>query len=205
MRLGIYGGSFDPLHCGHLLLAECARVEMNLDRVEFVPLGVPPHRKNVKTDGELRYQMVLRAIKPYPEFTVSRAEIDSPEVSYTADTLARYRQEYPDDELFFIVSSETFNDMPNWRRPGEICGLASLIIARRAGYPPPDFDALLPFTTADRVDEFRRNVIETPLFEASSTMVRQRIAEGRGARFLVPDPVLDFIYEKGLYSASNKR
>ena len=199
MRLGIYGGSFDPLHCGHLLLAESARVEMKLDRVEFIPLGVPPHRKNVRTDGELRFEMVRRAIEPYPEFTVSRVEIDSPEVSYTADTLARYRKACPNDELFFIVSSETFNDMPNWRRPGDVCRLASLIIAQRAGYPPPDFEAFLAFTTPERIEEFRRNVIETPLFEVSSTTVRQRIAEGRGARFLVPDAVLELIQENGLY------
>ena len=199
MRLGIYGGSFDPIHHGHLLLAECARDRMKLDRVEFVPLGVPPHCKQVRTPGEDRYNMTLRAIAPYPEFAVNRCELDSNEISYTVDTLRFYRRQYPDDELFLIVSSETFNDIPNWRAPDELCELVSLIVARRGGYPPPDFDSYLAFTTPERVEELKRGVIDIPAIELSSTDVRERVAAGESVRFLTPDSVIDYIRDKRLY------
>ena len=199
MRLGIYGGSFDPIHHGHLLLAEQALDRKKLDRVEFVPLGVPPHRKHVRTPAEDRLAMTLRAIAPYPEFSVNRFELDSEKTSYTVDTLRHYRRQYPTDELFLIVSSETFNDIPNWRSPGEICELVSLIVARRGGYPPPNFDAYLAFTSPERVEEFKRGVVAIPTFELSSTDIRERVAAGESIRFLTPDVVIDYIREKRLY------
>ena len=199
MRLGIYGGSFDPIHYGHLLLAETARVEANLDRVEFIPLGVPPHDKRVRTSGEDRWRATVLATAPYPEFTVSRYEIDNPQISYTADTLRHYREAFPEDELFLIVSSETFNDMPRWKRPDEICRLASIVVARRAGYPPPDYQSFETFASPERIEEFRRQTVAAPLLETSSTAVRQRVALGKSIRFMTPDAVVDFIREKNLY------
>lgn len=199
MRLGIYGGSFDPIHHAHLLLAECALDKMKLDRVEFVPLGLPPHHKRLQTSDADRYEMTLRAIAPYPEFSVNRYELDSNATSYTVDTVRHYRKEYPNDELFLIVSSETFNDMPNWFEPGEICRLVSLIIARRGGYPPPNFDAFLAFTSRERIEELKRGVVEIPAMELSSTDIRKRVAAGESVRFLTPDSVIDYIREKRLY------
>ena len=199
MRLGIYGGSFDPIHHAHLLLAECALDKMKLERVEFVPLGLPPHRKRLRTSDEDRYEMTLRAIAPYPEFSVNRYELDSNATSYTVDTVRHYRKLYPNDELFLIVSSETFNDMPNWLEPGEICRLVSLIIAQRGGYPPPNFDAFLPFTSRERVEELKRGVVDIPAMELSSTDIRKRVAAGESVRFLTPDCVIDYIREKRLY------
>lgn len=199
MRIGIYGGSFDPVHFGHLLLAETARVERRLDRVDFIPLGVPPHLKNVRTSGELRFQMLLAALAPYSDFSVSRFEIDSPKVSFTADTLEYYRECFPNDELFLILSSETLNDLPNWRCPERICELASLLVARRAGYAKPDFDALSPFTSAERIELFRSLSFSMPLQEISSTELRARIAAGLSVRFQTPDSVIDIIQTEGLY------
>jgi nicotinate-nucleotide adenylyltransferase len=199
MKRGIYGGSFDPVHFGHLLLAETARAEIGLDRVVFLPLGVPPHQKNVRTSGEDRFAMLEAAVAPYPEFEVGRYEIDSPNTSYTADTLRYYRETYPDDELFLIVGSETFNDVPRWVRPREICGLASLIVARRAGFPPPDFDLFREIAPPERIEAFRRQVVEMPALEISSTAIRQRVAAGRSVRFLTPDVVADYIESRRLY------
>ena len=199
MRLGIYGGSFDPIHYAHLLLAETAYEMMNLDRVEFVPLGVPPHLKRLRTSSEDRYNMTNLAVSPYPEFTVNRHELDSASTSYTVDTLGYYRKQFPNDELFLIVSSETFNDMPNWRKPDLICELSSLIIAKRSGYPPPDFDAFRAFASQERIDTFKNQIVEMPLMELSSTYIRERVAAGKSVRFLTPEPVLDYIYEKRLY------
>jgi nicotinate-nucleotide adenylyltransferase len=199
MRIGVYGGSFDPIHIGHLLLAETARAEQNLDRVDFVPLGVPPHLKDVRTDGETRIAMLSAALAPYPCFDVSRFEIDSSGVSYTVDTLRHYRELYPRDELFLILSSETFNDLPNWRDPEAICKLASIIVARRAGYPPPDFDAASSFISAECLAALREREVTMPLIEVSSSSIRARVASGKSVRFMTPDVVVDLIVSNGLY------
>lgn len=199
MRRGIYGGSFDPPHCAHLLLAETARDQARLDRVVFVPLGVPPHLKNVRTSGDDRFAMTAAAVAPYPEFEVDRFEIDSPKTSYTAETLRHFREIYPNDELFLIVSSETFNDLPNWRRPDEICRLASIVVASRAGYPPPNFELFRDFAAPERIEEFRRQVVIMPPTEISSTEIRNRVASGKSVRFLAPDAVVEYIRERGLY------
>ena len=199
MRLGVYGGSFDPLHIGHLLLADSARVEQRLDRVVFVPIGVPPHQKTVRTSGTQRLSMLLAALEPYPEFCVDRYEIDSARVSYTVDTLRFFRERYPKDELFLILSSETFNDLPHWRDPAEICRYASIIVAKRAGYPAPDFEAMRPFVSDAQIDEFRSQLITMPLMEVSSSLIRERVAKGEGIRFLAPDSVVDYIIANRLY------
>lgn len=199
MRIGVYGGSFDPVHIGHLLLAETARVQQSLDRVDFVPLGTPPHLKNVRTSSEMRYQMLLAALAPYPEFTVERFEIDSPKVSYTIDTLRYYQERYPQDEIFLILSSETLNDLPNWRFPAEICQTASLIVACRAGYPDPDFDALRRFVSEERVNVFRSQTIAMPSLEISSSAIRTRVAAGQSIRFMTLDGVIKIVQENGLY------
>ncbi len=199
MRIGVYGGSFDPVHIGHLLLAEAARVEQALDRVDFVPLGTPPHLKNVRTSSELRYQMLMAATATYPEFAVERFEIDSPRISFTVDTIRYYRERYPEDDIFLILSSETLNDLPNWRFPDVICELASLIVARRAGYPEPDFNALLRFTSVERVREFREQTIEMPQIEISSSAVRSCVAGGKSIRFQTLDGVVKIIQDNNLY------
>ncbi len=200
MRRGIFGGCFDPIHYAHLLLAESAFEKMKLNCVDFVPIGTPPHLKHLRTSGEDRYTMTLRAISLYPEFSVSRCELDRPSTSYTVDTLRLFRKRFPNDELFLIVSSETFNDMPNWKSPGEICELASLVVAQRAGYPPPDYDAFLAFSSAERIEQFKKQTVKTPLVELSSTYIRKRVERGESIRFLTPDPVIDYILENKLYS-----
>ena len=199
MRIGVYGGSFDPVHIGHLLLAETARSEQNLDRVDFVPLGVPPHLKDLRTSGDARIAMLSAAVASYPEFGISRFEIDSPRVSFTVDTLRHYREVYPQDELFLILSSETFNDLPIWRDPDVICDLASIIVACRAGYPGPDFDAARSFVSEERLRAFREQTVSMPLIEVSSSAIRARVASKQSVRFLTPDAVVDFIESNGLY------
>ncbi len=199
MRIGVYGGSFDPIHFGHLLLAETARNERKLDRVEFVPIGVPPHLKNLRTGAETRLAMLSVALAPYPEFGINRYEIDSCGVSYTVDTLRHYRELYPKDELFLILSSETFNDLPNWREPDVICELASIIVARRAGYPEPDFDAARSLVSEKRLATFRKQTLSMPLIEVSSSTIRARVASKQSVRFLTADAVVDFIASNKLY------
>lgn len=202
MRTGIYGGTFDPVHYGHLLLAETARESLSLDRVFFVPAGIPPHKRSrTITPGDLRAEMLLRAIDKVPEFEVCRFEIDSPEVSYTVETLRYFHALYPDDELFLIVGSETLADMPNWWRPEEIFRLASPISALRPGTLSCDaaFSDLSAFASEEQIERYRRQVISMPLLEISSTDIRRRVQEGRSVRFLTPDAVIETIHQFRLY------
>mgnify|MGYP004446460225 CR=1 FL=1 len=200
MRTGVFGGSFDPIHYGHLLLAETARDQMNLDRVVFVPLGVPPHFKTNHTTCEDRYQMVSLAIEQYSGFLASRYEIDSSGTSYTFKTLNHFRESYPNDELFLIVSSETFNDLPNWRRPELICELTSLIIAQRADFPSPKFDLFQGIASLEKIESYKKQTITMPHISLSSTLIRERVKAGESIRFLLPDSVIQYIVDKGLYS-----
>ena len=204
MKLGVYGGSFDPPHFGHLLLAETARSTLGLDRVDFVPLGAHPYAKNLRSSCEDRFAMTSAALAPYPEFHVSRIEIDASGVSYTRDTLKRYRELYPDAEVFLILSSETFNDLPNWRGADEICELATLAVARRAGYPEPDFTVFHDVTTEERIEAFCRCVVSMPLIEISSSYIRKLLASGQSARFLTPDAVIEYARKHGLYRESTE-
>ncbi len=199
MRLGLYGGSFDPVHIGHLILAETARDQLKLDRVEFIPLGVPPHLKNVRVNAEIRYKMLQATLEPYSEFGVSRREIETPGKSYTVDTLRFFHEKQPDDLLFLILSSETFNDLPNWKEPKEICELASIVIAQRAGFPEPDFDAARLFASEKRISEFKKQVITAPMIEVSSSLIRKKIANNESVRFQVPEPALNYIRNYRLY------
>lgn len=200
MKTGILGGTFDPIHYAHLLLAETARETFRLDRVIFIPAGIPPHKRNrAVSPGRDRVEMVRAAIAEIPGFEVSSFETDSDEVSFTVRTLRHFHERYPDDSFFFIVGSETLLDMARWFEPAEICRLAALMVAQRAGTPPPDFDALAPFVLPDRRANFKRQVIPMPLLEISSTDIRRRVAAGRSVRFLTPPAVIQIIAECGLY------
>ncbi len=200
LKLGLFGGSFDPIHYGHLLLAESARDQLNLDRVIFLPLGEPPHHKDIRSLSDDRFNTTVLAIQDYPEFEASRYEIDKKGVSYSVDTLRHYRTLFPNDEVFWIVSSETFNDFPNWRSPAEICRLASLVIARRAGYPEPNFESFTSFCDPKTIEVFKRQVIDFPFLEISSTLLRQRVRKGRSIRFLTPNPVVEYINKHRMYT-----
>ena len=200
MKTGILGGTFDPIHYAHLLLAEEARETLGLDRVLFIPAGIPPHKRGRSiTPGPERVEMVRLAVADVPGFEVSSFETESDEISYTVRTLRHLHQEAPDDSFVLIVGSETLADIPHWFEAEEVCRLASLAAAQRPGTPPADFDALAPFVSPDRLEEFRRQTIPMPLLEISSTDLRRRAAAGMSLRFLTPPPVVRFITERGLY------
>ncbi|MBR5627037.1 MAG: nicotinate-nucleotide adenylyltransferase [Thermoguttaceae bacterium] len=200
MRLGIYGGSFDPVHYAHLLLAETARETCQLDRVIFVPAGIPPHKQGCRqASGEDRFRMLCCATSCVPEFEVSRFEIDSEGISYTIRTLEHFHREWPDAELFLITGSDTLNDIPNWYRAADVCALASLIVARRPGGPEPDFSRFSGLIPDERQRLFQRQVISMPLLELSSTRIRQSVGQWRSIRFQTPPEVVRYIQEHRLY------
>jgi nicotinate-nucleotide adenylyltransferase len=200
MRLGLFGGSFDPVHYGHLLLAETCREARQLDQVWFVPAATSPHKQGqTSTDGADRLAMLELAVGGSESLLVSRIEIDRGGVSYTVDTLAAIRQAQPEAELFFLLGADSLHDLPSWREPERICELASLVVVARAGDPPPNYDCLRPLVAAERVQAFRELQVDMPLMQFSSSEIRRAVAAGRSIRFQTPRAVEQYIAEHQLY------
>lgn len=199
--LGIMGGTFDPIHLGHLAAAEEAREALGLARVLFVPAGQPPHKVAAAvTRADDRAAMVALAIADNPWFELSRIEVDRPGPSWTVDTveeLAALRPEAGPDDLVLILSAETFLDLPTWRDPRRLLGLCRIAIMPREGYPAPDQDWLAATFPglAHRVV-----LLEGPRLGVSSTGIRQRVALGRSIRYLVPPEVARYIADHALYA-----
>lgn len=194
MRTGVLGGTFDPVHVAHLIIAEHAREALALDLVLFVPAG-DPWRKSHRaiTAAEHRLAMLTLAIAGNDAFGVSDLELRRDGPTYTADTLAALAGERLDDEFWFIAGADALADLPNWHEPARIVKHARLAVAPRDAR---DADVL-----AQGVAEFRDRIdlFDAPRLEISSTEIRARVAEGRSIRYLVPDAVAAYIAETGLY------
>jgi nicotinate (nicotinamide) nucleotide adenylyltransferase len=197
--LGVFGGTFDPIHHGHLAIAEEARESLGLERVLFVPAAASPFKTDRQVaDPAHRLAMVEAAIEGNPAFTCSRLELDRPGPSYTVDTLAALGTEATGpDALWFILSSEALAGLPRWRDPGRILDLARLAVVPRAGHDPlgPDW---VREAFPGREDRFA--FLSGPLLPISGSVVRRRSAAGRSVRYLVPDAVARYIKMYGLYA-----
>jgi nicotinate-nucleotide adenylyltransferase len=197
MRIGVYGGTFDPLHIGHLAVVEAVREEANLDRVLFVPNNRQPLKSEGPfAGGEQRLRMVLAAVADNPSFSVSDVELRHPGPSYTIDTLDRLRAELPGVELCFIVGVDAAQGLARWREPVRIIADYGLIVMSRAEWPVPDWAPL------ERVHPDARahvQLVQVPNLAIASSEVRQRLEAGRSVRYLVPDPVIAIIRREGLY------
>jgi len=196
-RLGIMGGTFDPIHHGHLVTAEEALVQFNLDRVVFMPTGRPATKLDQPvTEPEHRYLMTVLATAANPDFEVSRLEIDRPGVTYTVDTLDSLAREYgPSAELFFITGADAVWEILTWKDADRVADLATFIAATRPGY---DLAAARAEHEA-AASTFRIEYIEVPALAISSTDIRHRVAEKRPIRYLTPEPVVSYIRKTGLY------
>jgi nicotinate-nucleotide adenylyltransferase len=194
-NVGVMGGTFDPIHLGHLAVAEEAREVLGLDRILFVPAGQPPHKPAAEVSAiEHRVAMVELAIADNPAFELSRIEVDRPGPSYTVDTLEALAA--GGDRLTVILSAETFAELPTWHAPGRLFEAARVAVAPRWGYPAPDPDWLAA-TFPGR--ENRVSYLEGPRLGVSSTALRARVAAGRSIRYLVPQPVAAYIAAHNLY------
>ena len=195
--LGIMGGTFDPIHVGHLAVAEAAREVLGLDRVLFVPAGEPPHKPaGSVTRVEHRVAMVAAAIFDNPAFQLSTIEVDRAGPSYTVDTVEALARAHPGTELHVILSAETFAELPTWHEPDRLFATVRVAVVPRDGYPAPD-PAWLAAAFPGR--EGRVDYLEGPRLGLSSTQIRARVAAGRSIRYLVPDTVGLFIADKQLY------
>lgn len=198
-RLGIMGGTFDPIHYGHLVTAEEARVQFALSQVIFVPNRYPPHKEITGvTDPEHRYQMTLLATMTNPYFAVSRIEIDRPGPSYTIDTILALQQIYA-FELFYITGADAILQITRgeWTRAAELLSLCAFIAASRPGFTLDDKDLRRQNITGKRLDNV--HLMEIPALAISSTDIRYRATHGRPIKYLVPEAVEAYILKHALY------
>jgi nicotinate-nucleotide adenylyltransferase len=195
-RIGVMGGTFDPIHLGHLVAAEEARWQFDLDRVVFVPAGRPWQKPVGVTPPEDRYRMTVLATASNPAFTVSRLEIDHPGPTYTVDTLRRLRAEQADGtRLYFIIGADAVLQIVTWKKPDQVLAQSEFIAATRPGFDL-DLDRLASQVpgAAGRV-----HPMEIPALAISARDIRARVARGAPIHYLVPDDVARYIHKHGLY------
>jgi len=193
------GGTFDPVHYGHLVAAEEALVQFNLDRVVFMPTGRPVRKTHrAVSSAEDRYLMTVIATASNPDFEVSRLEIDRPGDTYTVDTLRLLRDSYgPNTELFFITGADAVREILTWKGAEELAGLTTFIAATRPGYVADSIDEAMPAgAPAPRVEP-----MAVPALAISSSDIRTRVAERRPVRYLLPEAVAAYIVKNGLYAS----
>jgi nicotinate-nucleotide adenylyltransferase len=196
MKLGVLGGTFDPVHAGHLLLGESAREELGLDRVIFMPAGQPWRKASRQiTTIEHRLAMLRLAVQDNPAFEVSAIEARRRGPSYTAETLAELRDAHPGAQLFLILGEDALADLPNWYNPPRILELATIAVAARTGEGPNlrEAERLMPGLAA------RAAWLRMPIIEISATGIRERVRLGLSIRYRVPPAVEAYIRDHGLY------
>lgn len=189
-RVGLLGGTFDPPHLGHLVVAECARVELALDEVRLLVAG-DPWMKKTTLQPEDRVAMVRAAVADDAHLRVDDREVRRPGPTYTADTLAEIHAEEPDVALFFVLGEDAAADLADWKRVEEAFALATFVVVTRPGSPAPDA-SVLPEAVVH---------LQIPQLDVSSTELRERFAQSRATRYLVPVSVDDFVRSHGLYGA----
>ncbi len=201
-RIGVMGGTFDPIHYGHLVTAEEARQQFALDLVIFMPSGHPPHKEDRgNLDPESRYLMTVIATASNPSFQVSRMEINRPGPSYTIDTVRELHGIYgKNTAIFFITGADAVLEILTWKEPENVLSECTLIAATRPGYNLSRLEELLPEVgKEERGDVPKVLVMEIPALAISSTDIRRRVSEGRPIRYLVPEGVREFIEKNGFY------
>jgi len=199
-RLGIMGGTFDPIHYGHLVAAEMARSKFKLSKVLFIPSGTPPHknRSDISAAG-LRFEMIERAIQDNPAFDISALELERKGPSYTVDTLRVLRHTWSEHEFYFITGTDALREIFSWREAEEILMMTEFIGAARPGFDASDF--LLQVQQEHPETQGRIHYLEVPALAISSTDIRARVKSGQPIRYLLPEPVRQFIQQYGLYTA----
>ncbi len=196
MRRGVLGGTFDPVHLGHLVLAERAREQLELDKVLWLPAGDPWRKADRQVTGARhRVEMVRRAIDGRGEFELCTLEVEREGPTYTVDSIAALRDQHREDELCFLLGQDALEDVPNWRDPERLIALAMLAVAARGEdrRSPAALDRPVPGLSG------RVTWIEMPHLEISATELRRRAAAGQSLRYVTPDAVAGYIRERRLY------
>lgn len=184
-RIGILGGTFDPPHLGHLIIAEEVRIAQGLEEIWFIPSQDPPHKQKAHASAEDRVEMVQRAIEGNHCFKLNSIEVNRQGKSYTLDTMKILKDEYPDDSFYFIIGADMVEYLPNWYRIDELIKLTSFIGVRRLG---SQLNATYPV-----------DVVDIPYIEISSTLIRERLHKRASVKYFLPEAVIRYIKEKRLY------
>ena len=200
MRIGVFGGSFDPIHQGHLILAEQCREQAGLDAVWFVPCALSPDKeRGAQGTDRQRIEMIELAIAGHPAFQLARIEIDRGGVSYTVDTLKAIRELHADDELFLLLGADSLDKFDTWREPSEICQLANPLVVSRPGAKEVDLSVLEKYVDSQRYESFCRHSIVSPLIDIQSRQIRKKIEKQQSIRYLTPRAVEKYIETQKLY------
>jgi nicotinate-nucleotide adenylyltransferase len=206
MRVGIFGGSFDPVHNGHLALARACGEAAELDEVWFTPTAIQPLKRHGPHAGNRdRWEMLKLAVESLttmpgqprrpPTWRVCTLEIKRGGFSYTVDTLRQILDDRPETDLFFLIGADALREVPNWKEPHEIFGMATPLVVRRAGQPEPDLSPLASLCANDKPPL----LVEMDAIDASSSEIRRRIAAGEPYEHLVPQAVAKYIQQRGIY------
>jgi nicotinate-nucleotide adenylyltransferase len=204
MRIGIFGGTFDPVHMGHLILAEQCREQARLDQVWFMPAAHPPHKSGGVTRFEQRCEMLELATAGHPAFRIERLEKDLPPPSYTAKTLAELHRLHPEDSFYLLMGSDGLPDLPGWYEPRQVIERAGLIVVPRPGVMLWTAERLATALGVD-VGVVQLRFVACPLIEISSREMRRAIADGMSIRYMVPRSVEEYIRDRKLYSGNVSR
>ena len=199
MKLGLFGGTFDPIHLGHLILAEQCREACKLDKVWFVVAGEPPHKRGDRTAASHRLEMVRIAIAGHPSLEVSEIETNRPGPHYSVETLEAIHAERPDDDLHFIIGADSLVDLPIWREPERIARLATIVVVNRPGIDAADTSQIPNLGPDARPFRF----VTIPQIGIASSDLRRRMAEGRSVRYMIPRGVEAYLDAHKLYRSGN--
>ena len=201
MRIGLFGGTFDPIHLGHLILAERCREEAGLEEVWFLPSYVPPHKtERTITRFEQRCEMVALATAGQPAFRVERIEKELPPPSFTSETLAELRARHPEHEFSLVIGGDSLREFPTWHNPRKVLDLARLVAVPRAGTSAVTAGELAAKLELP-AEGVRLLLVECPAIDIASREIRSRVKEGKSIRFLVPRSIEEYIRERKLYLA----
>jgi nicotinate-nucleotide adenylyltransferase len=198
-RVGIFGGTFDPIHQGHMIIAEQVAEALNLACVIFVPGGVPPHKtaSSVKASPVDRLDMVEAAVEGNNKFVVDRVEVDAERPMYSVETVPLIRERYEGDEWFFVTGADEVSNLLSWKEPDSLLEEAAMVAATRPGYDISNLEHL-----EEALDNFDRIIpVECTRVDISATGIRRRLAKGESVRYLVPEGVHEIIHDRGLYGA----
>jgi len=200
MRIGVFGGTFDPVHYGHLILAEQCREQGRLDQVWFVPAPRPPHKIDQPlTRFDQRVEMLALAVAGNSAFRIDEIEKDRTGPSFTVDTLAAFQRRHGGDEFFLLVGSDTLKDLPQWHDPVGVLRRAGLLVVRRPNHPILGVDELRTVVQLPADVPLRMEVVEMPLVDISSRDLRRRVVLGRSLRYFLPRAVEAYIHDKQIY------
>lgn len=199
--IGILGGTFDPVHYGHLLLAETCREQLQLDQIRLMPAGDPPHKTGRRiAPGMARADMLEFAVSGYSDYLIDRRELKRSGPSFTVDTLAEFQAEFPEDRFYFLMGADSLRDFPKWRQPERIVELATVVAVNRPGIAPLSDDVVREWL-GDLTERVVR--LTMPGTDLSATELRERVAAGKSLRFMTPRAVEAYAVEHGLYAQAN--